>query len=181
MAKEKNRDDFTRKVKDIIAKRASFICSNPDCRSLALCPSEQDPEKFIYIGKVAHITAAAENGPRYDPPLTPGQRVSIANGIFLCSSCADMIDKNMGLDFSAELLGDWRRDHEKWVKKNLNKSPNSLISVIAGEHHARGKGRVTGIDAQEPVLLKPGTKSIAEGEGEITAARIAYKKEEEDK
>lgn len=177
MARDQNRDDFTRRVKDIIARRASFICSNPVCRSLTLCPSETDPEKVIYVGKVAHITAAAKNGPRYDQSLTPEKRSLINNGIFLCSNCADMIDKNKGLDFSTDLLKEWKRNHGKWVKENLNKSVNSMISIIDGEHHAKGKGRVTAIDAQELVFFKPGTKSVAEGEGEITATRIAYKKE----
>ena len=178
MAVEKKRNDFDSKTIEIIAKRASYICSNPDCRSLTLSPSETDPEKYIYIGKAAHITAASGNGPRYDPSLTPEQRSSIENGIFLCSNCADMIDKNMGLDFPVALLKKWKYNHEIWVKDNLNKSKNSPISIIDGEHHAKGKGNITGIDAQEPVFFKPGTKSSAEGEGNITATRIAYKKEE---
>lgn len=178
MTKEKKRDDFDTKTIEILAKRSSYICSNPDCRSLTLCPSETDSEKYVYIGKAAHITAASENGPRYDHPLTSEQRSSIENGIFLCSNCADMIDKNNGLDFPVDLLKKWKHDHEIWVKENLNKSVYSPISVIDGEHLAKGKGDVTGIDAQEPVFFKPGTKSTAEGEGNITATRIAYKKGE---
>jgi hypothetical protein len=178
MNKEKKRDEFDPKTIEILAKRASFICSNPDCRCLTLCPSETDPEKYIYTGKAAHMTAAAENGPRYESNLSSDERKSINNAIFLCSNCADMIDKVGGVDFSVDLLKKWKDDHEKWVKANLNKSVNSPISIIDGEHHAKGKGDVTGIDAQEPVFLKPGTKSTAEGEGNITATRIAYKKEE---
>lgn len=86
----------------------------------------------IYIGKVAHITGAAENGPRYDPSLTPEQRRSIENGIYLCSNCADMIDKNEGLDYPPELLRKWKKDHEKWVKENLNKNP--MKSLISGKN-----------------------------------------------
>jgi hypothetical protein len=174
----KNRDDFDRKVTDALAKRASFICSNPDCRSLTVCPSDVDVEKYIYVGKGAHITAAASGGPRYDSSLTSEQRQSIENGIFLCSTCADMIDKNNGLDFTVEQLKTWKADHEKWVRSNLNKSVTSLISIIEGEHHAKGKGEVTGIDAREAVLFKPGTISTAEGEGIVTATRIAYRKGE---
>ena len=177
MDTEKERDDFNPKTTEILAKRASYICSNPDCRCLTLCPSEKDIEKYIYIGKGAHITAAARNGPRYDSSLTREQRFSIENGIFLCSNCSDMIDKNGGLDFSVEVLKKWKNDHESWVKENLNRSPQSLISVVNGEHYAKGKGNITGIYAQEPVFFKPGTKSIAEGEGNITAVRIAYKRE----
>lgn len=86
MNKEKIRDDFDRKTIDILAKRASYICSNPNCRSLTLCPSEKDPEKYIFIGKGAHITAASMNGPRFDSSFSFEQRSSIENGIFLCSN-----------------------------------------------------------------------------------------------
>lgn len=151
------------------------IYVNPDCRSLTLCPSETDPEKCIYIGKVAHITAASKNGPRYDPSVTSEQRSSIDNGIFLCSNCAEMIDKNKGLDFPIDLLKRWKIDHEAWVKGNLNKSASSPLSIIDGEHHAKGKGNVTGIYAQEPVFIKPGTKSTAEGEGNITPTELHIK------
>jgi len=179
MSKRDTRDDFSPKTIETVAKRASFICSNPNCRSLTLCPSDVEPKKFIYIGKVAHITAASQEGPRFDSSLTPEQRSSSDNGMFLCSNCADMIDKNNGLDFPAALLKIWKYEHEKWVKENLNKSVTSPVSIIDGEHYAKGKGKVTGIDAQEPVFIKPGTKSIAEGEGNITATRISYDKREQ--
>jgi len=177
MNKENERDDFSQKTIETLAKRASYICSNPDCRSLTLSPSEKDPEKYIYIGKGAHITAASRYGPRYDSSLIHEQRSSVENGIFLCSNCADMIDKNGGLDFSVESLKKWKSEHESWVKANLNRSAHSLISVIDGEHHAQGKGNVIGIDAQAPIFIKPGTKSTAEGEGTVIATRVAYKKE----
>ena len=158
MSKQDKRDDFSPRTKEIISKRASFICSEPDCRSLTLCPSDAEPKKFIYIGKVAHITAASQEGPRFDSSLTPEQRSSPDNGIFLCSNCADMIDKNNGVDFTVTLLKIWKNEHEKWVKDNLNKSVTPPISIIDGEHYAKGKGQVTSIDAQEPVFIKPGTK-----------------------
>lgn len=177
MVEAKKRDEFDKIIIETIAKRASFICSNPDCRSLTLCPSEKDPEKYIYIGEVSHIIAASENGPRNDPSFISKQRSSIENGIFLCSNCANMIDKNMGLDFPVDLLRKWKDNHETWVKEHLNKSKNTPISIINGQHSARGKGTVIGIDAQEPVFFAPGTKSTVEGEGNITATRISYKKE----
>jgi len=53
-----------------------------------------------------------------------------------------MIDKNNGIDFSVELLKEWKKDHEEWVRNNLNKSVHSIISVVDGEHTAKGKGNV---------------------------------------
>ena len=53
--------------------------------------------------------------------MSPEHRKSASNGIFLCSNCADMIDKNNGLDFPVDQIQDWKNDHEKWVAANLNK------------------------------------------------------------
>lgn len=117
----KARDDFGKPVVDALAKRAAFICSNPDCRALTVAPAEEDEAKFLFIGTAAHICAAAERGPRYDPAMSAEDRKAAANGIFLCGNCAGMIDKNNGMDFPVPVLQAWKRDHEKWVADNLNK------------------------------------------------------------
>ncbi|OFA02617.1 hypothetical protein DUGA2_34670 [Duganella sp. HH101] len=132
-----SRDDFLKPVIDVLGKRAAFICSNPDCRKLTIAPSADDPEKFLYIGKAAHICAAASNGPRFDASMTELERKSISNGIFLCGNCADMIDKNQGIDFSVERLRAWKDGHEEWVAGNLNKSP----AGVGGEG---GSGTING-------------------------------------
>lgn len=125
------RDEFSVAVTTALARRASYICSNPDCRALTLCPSDEDPLKSIYVGRAAHITAASPGGPRYDASLTQKQRGEISNAIFLCAVCADMIDKNNGLDFTADLLRQWKANHEAFVRENLNKSVHSLLAVRA--------------------------------------------------
>lgn len=114
--------DFLQQVKEMLQKRAAYICSNPNCRVLTLSPSETDIDKIIYIGEAAHITAASPQGPRYNKQLTTAERASIDNAIFLCSNCADMIDKNKGIDFDVEQLKKWKSDHDIWVRTNLNKS-----------------------------------------------------------
>jgi hypothetical protein len=116
-----SRDEFPKSVVEALAKRAAFICSNPDCRALTIAPSDLDESKFIYIGKAAHICAAAIGGPRYEAQMRAEKRKSASNGVFLCSSCADMIDKNNGLDFPKEMLRRWKDEHERWVAANLNK------------------------------------------------------------
>lgn len=173
-----NRNDFSPKIREVICKRAQYICSNPDCRAMTLAPSDANADKVISTGKASHISAAAPKGPRFDSSLTSEQRSSAENGLFLCSVCADMIDKNGGIDYSTELLKKWKAEHEVWVRNNLNKSINPNISVIDGEHRASGRGNITGLDVHGPAFFKPGTKVIAEGEGNITGTRISYKKDE---
>jgi hypothetical protein len=129
MCAVRNRDGFNATIVQVLAKRASYICSNPDCRYLTIGPSTSDPEDFSFIGVAAHITAAAPKGPRYDPSLSPEQRSSIDNGIYLCRTCSTLIDKNKGRDFPVQLLRRWKSEHESWVRSNLNKSVHSLVKI----------------------------------------------------
>jgi len=127
LAPMEKRDNFNKKIVDALARRASYICSQPECKVLTISPSDTISDKYLYIGKAAHITAAAVGGPRYDESLSPQERGAIENAIFLCSSCADMIDKNNGADFSTSTLREWKLQHENWVRRNLNKSIFSLV------------------------------------------------------
>jgi hypothetical protein len=63
------RDDFPTLIKEMLAKRVGYRCSNPGCRKPTSGPQE-DPSKAVNVGVAAHITAASPNGPRYDPSLT---------------------------------------------------------------------------------------------------------------
>lgn len=119
------RHEFSASTKDLVAKRAAFICSNPDCKAFTVSPSDADESKLIYIGRVAHMSAASPGGPRFDASLSLEQRASSENAIFLCPSCADMIDKNGGADHPIKLLLLWKEQHTAWVRSNLNKRADS--------------------------------------------------------
>lgn len=115
------RDEFSKPTKKLIAERAAYKCSKPDCRREQIGPGQGVGS--VNLGKVAHICAASSGGPRYDTNQTAEQRSSAANGIFLCSGHADLIDKENGKGFSAELLREWKKSHEELVYQNLDKSP----------------------------------------------------------
>ena len=53
-----NRDDFSQNTIEILAKRVTYICSNPDCRKMTVGPN-LDKKKATNIGVAAHIKAAA--------------------------------------------------------------------------------------------------------------------------
>jgi hypothetical protein len=165
--------DFSLDTKVTLAKRASYICSNPNCRGLTVAPSLEDESKVIYNGEVAHIISAALKGPRNDATYTNEQRSHISNGIFLCSNCATMIDKNDGVDFPVDVLREWKEQHNHWIRENLNKNiENTALFIVDGEHHAKGIGEVTGLHLTKPTIIKPGTISTAEGIGNVTATKI---------
>jgi len=114
------RDNFSANTTRILAERVGYLCSNPKCRAHTVGPNKNS-EKSTKIGEAAHITAASEGGPRYDSYLKPGQRTNIENGIWLCSNCADLIDKDAG-NYSLALLKKWKADSELEMYEKINGS-----------------------------------------------------------
>src|SRR5689334_6107425 len=99
------RDDFTQAVKEILSARAGARCSNPTCRKVT-SGAHSDPNKAVNLGFAAHITAAAPGGPRYDSSLLLEQRKAIDNGIWLCGTCAKLIDSDPE-QYPVLLLREW--------------------------------------------------------------------------
>lgn len=128
------RDEFSSTTIRALASRVAWRCSAPQCRRPTIGPKNGDNLGFVTAGEAAHITAAAPNGPRYDSSLTKDQRINIGNGIWLCSNCADIIDKDH-LNYSAETLRQWRalaeRDaHESLVGPGVDSllEPTTLVA-----------------------------------------------------
>lgn len=105
------RDDFKADVKDLLAKRVGMKCSNPNCRRTTSGPQE-DPKRVLNVGVAAHIAAASKGGPRYDERMSPDERASEANGIWLCQTCAKLID-NDEARYDVGLLHQWRKLSEE--------------------------------------------------------------------
>ena len=117
-----NRDNFSTTVKDILAKRVGYVCSNPNCKKHTIAPNFEE-DKITNIGEAAHITAAAFGGPRYDESLSPSERKSINNGIWLCSNCATLIDRDE-LIYTVDLLKKWKFQAEEEQKRIFEGIPN---------------------------------------------------------
>ena len=112
-----SRDDFSKRTKDLLAKRVGYKCSNPNCRKTT-CGATNNPERFSNIGVAAHICAAAEGGPRYDQTMSPKKRKSQENGIWLCQSCAKLIDSDVE-HYNVELLRLWKNYAEEAAAQEL--------------------------------------------------------------
>lgn len=111
------RDNFSRRTINMLAERVGFLCSNPNCGCHTVGPNEQ-PLKATRIGTGAHITAASAGGPRFDSSLTAPERSSIANGIWLCCNCSDLIDKDEAT-FPAPLLRQWKASAELRMSQRI--------------------------------------------------------------
>ncbi|WP_392564395.1 hypothetical protein RHO13_02210 [Orbus wheelerorum] len=111
----KKRDDFLEKTKRILQERADNRCSNPLCHIKTSFPN--DSGGITRIGEAAHITAASEGGPRFNPKLNNQERKNISNGIWLCNICANKIDIEPN-KYTVEILRSWKRFAEKLDEYN---------------------------------------------------------------
>jgi hypothetical protein len=113
------RDGFSLDVKDTLSKRVGLLCSNPKCRVLTMGPNS-DETKTTNLGVAAHITAASPGGPRYDQKIPQDARKSILNAIWLCQSCAKLVDSDTQ-KYTVHILTKWKVTAEEYAESLLNK------------------------------------------------------------
>jgi hypothetical protein len=120
------RDEFSSLVKERLAERAGQRCSMAHCRRTTVGPSNESPVSVANIGVAAHICAASQGGRRYDREMTPEQRSSIDNGIWLCAIHATLIDRDE-VRYTKDTLHAIKREHEAWAHAALNGLPEDPI------------------------------------------------------
>lgn len=118
------RDDFPARITRALAERAGYMCSNPSCRRLTVGPHSA-PERSTKIGEAAHIRAASSGGPRFDDQQSADQRRAVANGIWLCASCAALIDKDAAA-YPVDTLEGWKREAENDILERLTNGVRAL-------------------------------------------------------
>lgn len=121
------RDEFSEATKRVLAARVGYRCSR--CRAWTTGP-QVDDSKSVNVGVAAHITAASQGGARYDADLDTISRSSAANGIWLCQTCAKLVD-NDAARFPAELLRSWKSDAEERALSSIGRATSSNESSVA--------------------------------------------------
>lgn len=166
------RDDFTRSVKDQLAKRVAWHCSNPNCHSPTTGP-RADSGKSVSIGVAAHIHAASEGGARYKVEQNSLERASAENGMWVCQSCAKLVD-NDSVRFTAELLLEWKQWAENWALGKLRGTTdtNDSFQQIAGGVAPMSNQPTPALACLEHLRLENIQAPWSEMEPMFTAARI---------
>ena len=111
------RDDFSEHVKRVLAQRVGNHCSRPECGVPTVGPQMHD-EGVVNVGVAAHITAASSGGPRYDPELTSTERRRLSNAVWLCQTCAALVDRDPHF-YTADVLRTWRDEAEARARTKL--------------------------------------------------------------
>jgi hypothetical protein len=126
----KSRDEFLKNTILLLSTRVNGLCSNPGCQAPTKGPHTSEGQA-TNVGNAAHIHAAAPGGKRYDPSQTREARRSIRNGIWLCATCASLIDKD-GARFPPTMLQSWKAQAEAEALIKMGK-PNVQPSASAPE------------------------------------------------
>src|SRR5262249_33363116 len=112
----------------------------PQCRARTRGPSSATSTGDVSIGEAAHLCAASPGGPRYDPAQSDSARTSVENGIWLCSNCADRVDKEWR-DYPATTFHEWKSRHDEWLRNEIGRAQGipaaELISPLLHVTEAR--------------------------------------------
>ncbi len=156
--------DFSDRTKQILAKRAGQVCSNPACRKGTSGP-HSDNDKALNLGEAAHIRGARKGSARYVAAMTDQDRGAIANGIWLCIECARRIDLDEA-DFPSERLISWKKEHEKWISERQPVSGGREVFVKNGGtgSFVSNEGPGIGLDIQHSGQ-GPAERIVVDGRG----------------
>ncbi len=147
------RDDFNAATRKVLADRVAYRCSNPDCRASTAGPQTR-LDKALNVGVAAHITAASTGGPRFNPALSESERSDISNGIWLCQTCAKLIDNDIER-YTESLLRDWKRSAERDALAAIGKTDKAPSKGAAGAAEREIKRNLALRDKMHKAFLKP--------------------------
>lgn len=149
------RIEFTASTKRILASRAGYQCSHPECDMITIGPGDKS-DQISSVGEAGHIYSAAKNGPRGQNGLSEHDLKSVNNGIWLCKTHARLVDVNKGHGFTASQLISWKLLHEEAIKRKQGRIRRNvgwiskiiiISSPIFKDHSVINLGKVTLIES----------------------------------
>lgn len=127
-----DRENFTPKIKEQIAREAMYICSSPYCYRFTSYNTTEGKARTIAEG--AHILAAAKNGPRADNQKSSAFLRSAENGIWLCSICHKKVDDDPQY-YSEPRLKEWKSNHLELLRRLVGKDIEAALLELRNEKH----------------------------------------------
>lgn len=130
MAKtEKKRRPPTPKTLKRLFSLSGNQCARPKC------PRAIVNDKGTVIGRVCHIVAAEDDGPRADPKISPQEGRGFENLILLCANCHIVIDEEEKT-YTVKKLKGWKAKHEARFTAIEEKLATAYLEEIANEADA---------------------------------------------
>lgn len=119
----------------ILYGQAAARCAFPTCRKDVVLECTAT-DKTKQIGKIAHIVAHSESGPRFDSNYPKNKLDTYENWVLLCPTCHDTVDAQEK-QYTVESLRKLKADHEEWVQNTLN---DAISEVTFAELEVAVKG-----------------------------------------
>jgi hypothetical protein len=143
--------DFPKQVVELVAKRAAYLCSNPDSGCLTV-GANADPAKATVAGEAAHIFGARAGIARYRSDMIDSERAASTNAIWVCGTCHSRIDRDE-ITYQAELLFMWKIRRESATIATSGKAGE----VIRSEFNAEEMRSFVDVPiyARQLILTKP--------------------------
>lgn len=142
-SRRQNRE-FSQAVRQRLAERVAFMCSNPLCRRLTVKRAAEG-DGVVHQGKASHILPASPSGPRAGKAGQADELCrSLENGIWLCDICAREVDDNRA-NYPVVTLHQWKDEAEHYVEelvtqdtrlRQLRGMLSPLLSSFADPHRS---------------------------------------------
>jgi hypothetical protein len=173
-----NRDEFLLTTKRILCDRAGNKCSFPTCNAPTSGPSDESDTSIDSTGMACHIFAAApgKGAKRHDPNMSPDDRRSVNNGIWMCYKHGKQID-NDECRFNSDVLFKWKEIAERRAQienelgRSINGEPHHLLSLGLASHNVN----ISTANGSENALignaLRDSCASLIWGEGLVSYLR----------
>ena len=170
-SRSSRRDDFSAKVLMILYKRAGGKCCR--CGAPTFGP-DTNPHKSVNIGQGAHIAAAAPLGPRYDDKMTSEERSSATNGMWMCSNCHDIIDRDVK-EYPTKTLKKMKREAEERARREVGVSRDTR-STNGEESLTSGVSAATIVEIRKckSSLTQLNNKKVSGDEGEDYLDKVDF-------
>lgn len=131
---------------------AHAMCAFPACRVwLVLRDAPSGDDGPAVIGKICHIVAHSDEGPRGDRNFPKERREHPDNLILLCGTHHDVIDVQPN-SYTSDEIRRWKFDHETWVESTLT---DAIIALDFSELAEVTAGLVARPPASEGLLSAP--------------------------
>jgi hypothetical protein len=119
-------------------------------------PNSSDP--VATIGKMAHIVAHSNSGPRADASFPNSERDRYENLILLCGTHHDTVDGQPN-SYSIADLKQWKSEHGEWVRRSLSEAI-TRVSFVELEMVTTVLLRTPGIPDESFQVTPPRQKMI---------------------
>ncbi len=161
---------YPKKDIKILYGRAAARCAFMTCRH-ELVLNETPTDETKQIGKIAHIVAHSEGGPRSDSTYPKDKLDTYENWILLCPTCHDTVDAQEG-KYDVETLRNLKSEHEQWVQDTLNDSM-SKVTFVELEVAIRDIAKQGLYESDEFVVIPPDEKIVKNQLSDTTRSLIA--------